>query len=236
MSTTSCYFFSYISYYDLAVWTQVSHTMFGVYIEPEIEIKNYNIILERDSYGRWLFAIQCWDRVHYNDGRSLIYVGIVQKFGENHVYYYPGEQKYLLVEDLNAINNVELSQLKENNDWEKELSLNQCVEKKVTLSFKKGGYGKRSVLKRVTRQIDIEYESYSVYYLDTDINGLELYAVELTYWDDNKIINYAVYAIIIASSGKNDYSVQQIKHSDYREELLAFKLANDWQYDYYVEG
>lgn len=219
-SLCSCFYGSYRGEYT-DMYTVAVNNIFGIkgYESNGEALRNPDIhILETDSYGRTLFFYS----EHYGEGLdySMAFV-IMQKSEDGYVYYYRDKcyiPYYDTTDDWDIISEKTdteaLTQLKELNDWDKELDADKCTGIKISGKKSRGELRPASyefdeiiypyeVEKGYTGE-DTSFHKFSLY-CESDPYGRELhyaYAMTMNEGDNGeKVFGEYKYAIIFNADG-----------------------------------
>lgn len=223
---------NYVDLYTVAVnsilWNN-GHS-YGADRAVSSEIK----IIDKDEYGRTLFTY--YEKYYAGAEISFSSLIISQKTESENVYYYEDlnyiikkQKKYAL--ELEGFTNEEVENLKLQNDWNKEISLNKCIKKQI--SNYKQDYPKLSkeIKNKIISDVAYEVDYYDIFinFLTDDLNG--------------KFIGYGN---IMVEEGKNIYYIflakienEELKEIsfliptdvyNYKNELIDFKISNNWVY------
>lgn len=182
-------------------------------------------IIEKDIKGRILYTFYGTNPATFY-GLAHTFVCQYIDYQDNYVYYYPIDN-FFIHEISETSENIEVIDLKEKNDWNKNLDLSKCVKKKINR------YKEKINTKFVEDIVeDFYYDDrdhyYKIWLCDTDKNGKELYSIKLAYSEEE----YYIFALIINSENLNEYEIIQIKNINYLDQVEDFKEKNNWEYDY----
>ncbi len=122
---------------NVAEYAAANYSIFGMKTGEEDKV----IVLEKDDYGRTMFLLRTQSWIVHN--QSIAAILITQSSSDKEVQYYElnnvmycytdyFEPSWELCSSLFSFEQI--SQLKENNDWGKELNLNKAVSKKIIVS------------------------------------------------------------------------------------------------------
>lgn len=197
-------------------------------------------IEETDDKGRILYGFSGYNEATFS---GLVHYMVCQyiDYKHNYVYYYPINNIFTYRINEEFIFSSELSNnLKEKNDWNKEIDLSKCVKRKID-KYKENKFNRNeieSIFEEYVlfkyKQID-EKEINNNYYskcwlLDVDKNGLELYAYKLK---NNEIPEQYVLALIMDSNDRSKYDIVEIFYNEnYNQQIEDFKSYNNWTYEY----
>lgn len=229
-------------YADL--YTEAIHSVLGVIGKdriPEVGWINPSIkVLEEDSYGRKIFT-------YYERALNNQYAFLVSQKSENGlVYYYPdynfviGEKDWSEPQDATTeqegytyyywgynyrakVSEAQLLELKEKNDWNKEINLEKCIKQTVA-QIKEDPLEKK------------EKESLYEELFGAKDNHCDLYIDYLTKDDDGKMLFCARkvdgeptdYRMLIVD-GDTHYCQKINNPTAYQEELAEFKREHNWK-------
>ena len=196
------------------------------YCAPQISI------LETDEYGRIMFSYQ--ESALSGKVVSLSGYLICQYADDQFVYYYPEEQFLSAPIDIEtkqavSFTDSQIAELKQKNDWGKELNLEQCVKREIVKK-------KEPLPKEITEKVTKEF-------LSEQLEGISLFGVRyLTSDDYGRIISYGWASFEIET--EKQYFVMLFNpdftydsetfflipsdHYDYQTELKSFKERNHW--------
>lgn len=220
---TSCfgdgmdYHGEYPDLYSVAI-----HSIIGIYGYDFSEVKfdsKINVI-DEDEQGRKLFSYQ------ENSTVSTYNLIICQKTNDDYTYFYPDYNFISSSED--TFPEEEIEQLKEKNDWNKEINEYSCVKAKVTRKKPQGLINRKAVNKLYCFALgeDAYYPNSSIIYLISDNYGRELYTGYGKYSSKRVVV-----MLLNHPDGSYDEntSVMELKnYYSYQEELKAFKERNHW--------
>jgi len=208
------------------------------------------ITIETDSYGRILYwysgetALTAKKKL-YGNNEYLWAVFIQQKSDGLNVYYYPDisfivkplpkygswlvDNDEFLDRTYRKLQNEEIDEWKELNDWNKPFDESKCTKKRLTNE----DYGKRrnKVFETFRRRVFDENFSnffpkfeYFFLYATSDEFGRHIYFCR-TVDDDNNYTN----SYVVMFFPDNTYVIQEIFDIwNYQEELRIFKNNNNW--------
>lgn len=188
--------------------------------------------LEKDKFGRTLFV---YFEKYYSGGEIVFSTLLIQQYStEKYVYYYE-DKNYIVKEQiiysvLTPFSDEEINQLKELNDWNKELDLNICIEKEITHqkpSLSADEY--QTIEDKAIKHLNIKEEQHF-----SDIDMLT----------SNENLDFIVYGYVRSYMEKNQYFVAYCHTENnsiidveflilkdlynYQTELKEFKAKNDW--------
>jgi len=188
-------------------------------------------VLDQDSKGRILFSFYSWG-FSIGENPDLYSVLICQKTDDEYVYFYPDYQ-FVLSSTKNGISEKEIDELKEKNDWGKELDESKMLRARITKKKKNA----TSVVKPKERQIftdliDFEVETVVMIRLGMDKNKRNLYYVSVCNRTAESGFGFdRAYMLIINEDNSFDGShcLQELEDPwKYQDQLKAFKELNDW--------
>ena len=207
------------------LFTEATSSLLGITSNSDPHADDHIEILETDSYGRKL-AVYIGDS---NLNKYIICLLISQKTEDDYVYYYSDKNfifqdynKGIKIETYDDIKNYctqdQINTLKENNDWEQELNLDECINKKI---YRK----KPEILSRenVIKKFKIEYNSFLTY-----IDSIT-YEEYLKYLYENGILKEDEYQKII-------YEAQSEVRYLIWTDLLTTDLSNNSIYNITLTG
>ena len=221
-------------------------------------------IIEEDKYGRVLFYYyeRCgfydkenmYDEEFYNDSYSIL---IMQKKTDSYVYFYEdycyeshkiGDKKFLK-DGVFDYTKLDFSELKEQNDWNKEINEEKCTKKPLVTR----NNGKLNVSEKTFEKIISNYAKITGYKGDDTIyrynryNTSDAYGRELYYvWGVGRDVygegvsptstaQHYEFAIIINPDGSFTKDVCIIELQDTincKDKIIAFKQLNKWNEPY----
>ena len=249
------------------LYTVAVNNIFGIYGHTNNGEISYNpeiSIIEEDKYGRVLFF--------YNEryGRGADYdmaFLIMQKSDDKYVYYYQdscyfpffdtSDYFYDGHDDSEEYKNAlepakeQIEELKNNNDWNKNLKLEKCTKTKISNEKPEGdnmslGYEEDlnaaiySYAKKNGNKGTDDDPVHSYKYCNRDINGKELYYVYCirSYTNESNEVEYLdnYYAVIISTNDNYGIDIPEksiIEITDVTksyEIIKQLKAQNNWQY------
>jgi len=221
------------------------------------------VILEEDDFGRVLFAFAGWGMTSETGrmGDDILAALIVQRTTRRHAYFYDGINAILY--DIGGLplqttpfnfldeafvmerfSEEQLEQLKEENDWNKELEESRFFRVRVSWRHK------REYMTDVSIPTQREaFESVSEYLhhpslsapLTTDKNGNVIYFMREFYSrrEGEEVIRYLArsFLFMFDSDGNliEETGIMELPDEnlwDYRDQLREFKEANGWAFYY----
>ncbi len=190
--------------------------------DPEIEI------IEIDECGRILFT---YSEETYSDTFASANVLILQATKGNLVYFYEDhnfiiERKKLYSDfSFGEFDEQEIADLKEKNDWNKELNLEKCIVKEVSFSKKDNpvDYGQ---LETIFCQYD-NYSSHVSRYFTEDEYGNFLIHSKVRFNTENETRDYRYFVLLFKKDSSYAIFEPQSLYN-YQDELKQFKEANSW--------
>jgi len=237
---TSCDDFYRFMRDNLNIKVAARESLLGVYGHIEDEA----MILERDSYGRIMFAFYGQNILH--DERVLAIV-ILQKTEDNYSYFYDGSNFIKtrfhgnIKSDWNAtyvlgnFDSVKISVLKDSNDWDK--PLNEAIMFKVPITTKKIHPLSTKQLRNIYTGLSEHIDYGSCVVLSIDKNGLILYLMNgMRFSENSDGTIYGPAYLVMLDKDENvipGTGIQQLDESlfdNYLEFLNAFKMANGWSF------
>lgn len=259
---------------NVELYTVAVNSIFGCngYIPDGEIVHNPKIkIIEKDDYGRVLFYY-C-EEIHFHDkehsllecesGKDYCRISyaclIMQTVRDNYVYYYEDDcfDVYLIekwtTEGLPTdLDEKDFSDLKERNDWGKELNEEKCIKKPVvkrnkpSLRPRKADYNE--IIAAYIKTTDYKGQDYPYrfnLYSTSDSYGRELYYAWGVGFDalgegvsPSSVREYFNFAIIFNPDGtyNKEICVTEIRDMIYfKDELIAFKELNHWNQPYIKE-
>ena len=223
-------------------------------------------IIEEDKYGRVLFYYyegcgyydkeHMYDAEYYNDGYTIL---IMQKKTDSYVYFYEDycyesykiEDRKFLKDGVFDYTKLNFSELKEQNDWDKEINEEKCTKKPLVTR----NNGKLNVSEKTFEKIISNYAKNTGYKGDDTIyrynryNTSDAYGRELYYvWGIGRDVygegvsptstaQYYEFAIIINPDGSFTKDVCIIELQDAincKDKIIAFKQLNKWNEPYII--
>lgn len=238
------------------------HTSNGeISYNPEISI------IEEDKYGRVFFFYN--ERYGRGADYGMAFI-IAQKSDDKYIYYYQDRcyspffdssdyfydgrddgKEYKIALELSK---KQIEELKNNNDWNKELQLEKCTKTKISSEKTEGdnmslGYEEDleaaiySYAKKNGNKGTDEDPVHHYIYCNKDIEGKELYYVYClrSYTNENNEVEYIdnYYAVIISTNNNNDVVIPEkaiVEITDVTksyEIIKQLKEQNNWQYPWY---
>ena len=187
----------------------------GIYIE----------VLEEDGYGRKLFTFTGLD-----NNKAIL---ICQKSDTSKSYYYE-DKNYLQVNTFEIDNDV-LADLKEKNDWNKPLKVNEMMKSVPILRKEENDIisdKKQEELFSTYLPKSYFHSGYSIY-LTTDLYGGKIYCAKSIKEITDNEGNLYTPSVFMMFNPDESYNVETgIKEisdlNNYQEELIAFKELNSW--------
>lgn len=197
-------------------------------------------ILEEDEYGRILFY-------YFEDSQiSTHSLLICQSSDDEYAYYYP-DQNYISA-PTEEFSNDDIADLKEKNDWNKEINKAKCVkvklmQKKIQPRISKDMKKKFDILcQKVATENGCKGEEPTVFryadYCTSDNYGRKLYYVWGVHRDvkgegisPNSQTMYFDLVMVFNPDDTYDETICVMKLEDkynYQEDLKAFKDLNNW--------
>ena len=236
-SLTGCRFTGYKGEHP-ALYTEAVNSLLGMrgyHSHGDSIIK----IIDEDSFGRILFSY--YDDSYFYGKISLHYL-ICQKIDETYVYYYPDYN--FIVNEWNQLDvpfsEKEIEDLKNKNDWDKELDEEKFIKNEVVRMKKEPEVEiKRKDFDVLFRKISKDHGRISdesmikpaVRYLTSDSYGRTLYYVSVAHKDISKKDMQYHLVIIFNPDGSYDESkcVMEFTNSyHYQDSLKEFKELNGW--------
>ncbi len=232
------------------------YDLFSVALNSLLGVSGYSgkgatpkiIIIEEDSYGRKLFSYQ-------SDGFVAAYsVLICQKSDDNYAYYYP-DYNFISAEYKSNVNveslftTEEINELKQLNDWNKEIDEEKCVKVKIIKEKKNTKITKETEKKfrYLMREIatDTGYKGDDTLFRNailctTDDYGRKLYYVNGVGYDaygegvsPNSVSRDFHLVVIFNPDGTFDEIKCVIELTDYykyQTQVKNFKGLNNWNH------
>lgn len=225
-----------ISDMEFALNTEALFSIFGCYGNT---LRGYSII-EEDKYNRVLFKIYSGQDANIfvtektEDIFNFKYYLICQyiDYENEYIYYYPSVNMNMKYKS--DLNEEELKELKELNDWDQEIDLSKCIRRKIGLDFKTNI--DTSHINQLAKENINNAKSYyiSSCLFDIDKNGLELYAVSFSDLNANDQTKRA-FAIISSPKYSFKFDILELHSIDYIDYLEDFKEKNNWEYNFINE-
>lgn len=258
---TSCGYWGYDGAH-IELYTVAVNNVFGISgytsngeisYDPDIDV------IYKDDYGRILFFYDECYGVGNDYGMAF---AVMQKSDDKYVYYYQdacyvphfdenyhGEKTEDRVATALKISEKAIEELKERNDWNKELKLDKCTRARIVEEKPEGKIGVN------TTSFDDEIYEYAkangykgsddsptrrFEFCNSDANGKELYRVVCMFSDynvyDEHMTEWREYAVIVDTDGsifKNTVITQdaiaEIKdNTQYYDIVKDLKAANGW--------
>ena len=242
----SCDNFNHFNRLDLNLKVAARESILGVYGTIFDEV----MILEKDEYGRTLFAFRGRNVLHDEDTLAIV---ILQKTEINFVYFYDGSNfiqtrfegdidiDWNTAYVLNNFDSAKISALKDSNDWNK--PLNEAIMFKAPITTTKvqplSAKQQRNIIAGISEYI--QYRSSVV--LTIDKNGLILCLMigRKISRDSDDTMDEPTYLVMLDKEENiiPGTGIQQLDESlfdDYLEFLNAFKAANGWSFYQNLEG
>lgn len=212
--------------YTIAVnsllWTNGHSFETDRYSNSEIEI------LEKDNYGRILFLYE----EKYFSGGQIVFSSLLicQKKEDNYVFYYP-DYNFISIERNPYLNEKidfsieQIEELKNLNDWNKEINLEKCVKKEISNTKQKV-----EINDEILNEIFSRYDGYEnnceVYYLTNDDYGRFIcYGTAI-------VQEEYVYLVMIfnpdSTYNAETCFYEPADYYNYQEEFKQFKELNNW--------
>lgn len=195
---------------------------------------SYSEIVEQDEYGRTLFKFWGASDIAYESDTGTLYIyAILQQDTDEFVWFYDIDC-YMMNPSWEAFTEERLSELKDRNDWNRELDLSQAIKVKrvpendrfVVVSYS------ISAITDIASNICESDGYYDYLPVCNDQNGKTLYFVRTYKRDqDGYSTDYSAYAVIL--NADNTYSASSIvkleDFYDHAEELMALRAATGWE-------
>jgi len=199
------------------------------YTQSEIKMQASIKLIEEDNYGRKLFI--------YSEGRGYHLV-ISQKSDEKYVYFYPDYNFIITIsEDAGDIGlrftdekifpPEEIEELKEYNDWNKEIDIEKCIKVEI-VHQKDDGPMEYKVLKPIYEELlgdDVSgHIKHRIFLFTTDDYGRSIY----------EFYGKGSYCIMVLFQPDGTYNesdgVMKLMHEElqYQDKLKEFKELNNW--------
>lgn len=176
-------------------------------------------LLENDSNGRTLFSY------YENTIISTYSLVISQKTENGYVYFYPDYN--FISSSADVFSEEQIEQLKEKNDWNKEMNEDKCAKVEIIRNKSKGPISEKDIAELYDLALgdDAYLSKYSVDFIITDLYGRALYT-----GTGKTSSNRAVVMLFNPDGSHNgSTSVMELKnYYSYQEELKAFKERNHW--------
>ena len=145
-------------------------------------------ILEKDSKGRVMFSFCAYGySIENND--NLYSIIICQKSDLKYTYYYP-DCNYIVAPTKNEISEEEICELKEKNDWDKELNQSKMIKAKITRRKEMDNSASPEKRKIFNGDVNFDNEYITFISLGKDKDYRWLYYVTILDHDYNYIRSY----------------------------------------------
>ena len=198
-------------------------------------------LVEEDSFGRLLFSY--YEDSHYGKGwpNAFSYL-ICQKIDETYVYYYPDYN--FIIKEWNHVDvpfsDKEIEDLKNKNDWGKEISEKELIKYEITrkkkepeVKIERKDYNVlfQKIAKEHGRVGDGTMVQPYVLYLTSDSYGRTLYYASGVHTDVSKEGKKLNLVIIFNPDGSYDEKIcvmELIDFYTYQDTLKEFKELNGW--------
>lgn len=222
--------------YTIAAYSILPSDLMGTQIE----------IIEKDTYGRVLYKVECSkDPLFYQcfgeDG-PLIAFFICQHSDDQLVYYYE-DDCYMVFANAEDFSSVEQIKLKEQNDWNQPLDYNKMFSKGIIPKEKQGykftidqrkietGEAKEAFLK----QIHLNEEEYAyLELLDSDDQGRNLLIVVVRKYKSGGVIDTSTirsyFEMFVTKNPSEKAVIEEIKDPEHIWiQMKEFKQQNHWR-------
>lgn len=195
---------------------------------------SYSEIVEQDAYGRTLFKFWGYSDLAYESDTGSLYIyAIIQKDTDEFVWFYDIDC-YMMRPSLEAFTEERLDELKNRNDWNKEIDLSRANKVKRVPENKRHISVSYSIdsIKNLASSFCESNEYYNYLPICNDQNGKTLYFFR-TYKRDAEFntVDFTAYAVIMNADGSySDSSIVKLdKFYDHAEELIALREATGWK-------
>ena len=195
---------------------------------------SYSEIVEQDEYGRTLFKFWGGSDLAYESDKGTLYIyAILQKDTDDFVWFYD-LVCYMMNPSWEAFTEERLNELKDRNDWNRELDLSQAIQvKRVPENDRHIGVSHSiSAITDIASNICESDEFYNYLPICNDQNGKTLYFIRTYKRDQNGYAaDFSSYAVILnADSTYSDSSIVKLDDFyDHAEELMALRAATGWE-------
>lgn len=187
-------------------------------------------ILDEDQYGRIMFSYETWHSYLITESydESIYCIIISQKSDDVYSYVYT-DYNFIVAQSADEISSDKINELKELNDWNKEL--NEDLFVKIPIKYKKdqGNINTKVIRKAFNFSISnytITWQDYC--FFTKDEYGRQIYFVRNR--DENKKLKNA-YVMMFFSDGtfnEDTYITEITDIWNYQDELADFKSINNW--------
>lgn len=225
---TGCYDYSYSGehpeLYTVAVnsllWNKGISTQTDRVCDSDIEV------IEKDDYGRVLFK---YTEKSFTSNLAFSGLLVLQAQEDDFVYYY--ENYNMLCKEKVSHSDVkvefdaqEKEQLKELNDWNKEIDLKKCIKKEICTE-KKDIPIEESMLEDIFSDIEGYRNHYTFYLTNDDYGRFICYSVVDTLNEgkaDDK------YIVLLFDEQLKCFMYEPSSYYEYQDEFKEFKEINNW--------
>lgn len=203
---------------EVGIWTEAVYSILGVEGLGTDGVE----VIEVDNYGRKLYSFN--DSVNFNGIGNYI---LISQMEDNEYIYYYDNFNFLPIIDR-YYSETKVYELKESNDWNKDMNISKCIKQRKKREKKKSQIND-SVIKTVFKTLSGIDTDYFPRLYDIDFENKHLFC--LTEYGGG-YTNIETYVIIIKLDGSYENENSLIKIDDiynYNEQLAEFKRLNNWK-------
>lgn len=186
-------------------------------------------VLEIDSFGRTLFTYH--EKYYNNSNISFLALIITQYSDSKNVYYYEGDnyiikKQEIYNSEIKTFDENEIIALKQENDWNEELLIDNCTKKQIINSKLKPSIDEEVLKEQLKKYYNIREDcNIIVDLLTTDIKKNSILYGSIYKYNEQEYIYFIVFV-----NGNNE-CIDFLLPNDvynYKHELTEFADKNGW--------
>ena len=195
------------------------------YVNSEIKV------VDEDAYGRIMFVY--YEKYYAGAGISFSALVICQSATEKYAFYYEDvnyiiKEQELYTQNITDFTNDEIEQLKEVNDWGKELNFEKCIKKGITREKPKIPY-ENEVETKIVNEFNLGNKSYSLFINFLTNNSANSSCILYGYIKlNNENDIYFISLVEYSNSIEKIYFLIPSNVYDYKTEFVEFKNIHNW--------